>query len=164
MGDRDPRLTPQMCEEIANIGPRARQNSGVYILAPVCPRKNVHVKVGSSKQLKRRLDKYFLYYPEGFYIYALFITRSDAYKRLEKSIQAYLNGTFPYLGSSTHRHTGEWFTLPNPTRNIREITTHIMTMIDDDEQPRTRTGKKQWPYVSRRCSRVERNAKITTGL
>ncbi len=69
------------------------------------------VKIGLASNLKKRLDNYFLYWPEGFQIFFVFTCRTMLQTRtLEKNIHRYLLFKSKHI-SGRHSHLEEWFEL-----------------------------------------------------
>jgi hypothetical protein len=67
-----------------------------------------------TKGLQSRLDSYLLYWPLGVIVFAVFVTRADRAKLLERAFHDYVTLKKRFLEPQMHSHTSEWAILTKP--------------------------------------------------
>lgn len=95
---------------------RYEKKAGVYVVAPVTNisstgGQKLHVKIGMSKNLKKRLDKYLLYWPQGVRVFILAHINTPSNARIvETTLLRYLIFKNKHLVLG-HSHDEEWVNL-----------------------------------------------------
>jgi hypothetical protein len=101
-------------------------HSGLYIITPkheYSKDKKMLVKIGIAEDFHDRFGSYLLCYPDGFYVFGLFITSDKTQAiRLERSIHKYLVAKYKFIVRK-HSHSEEVMSL-----NLSEVATLIETI------------------------------------
>ena len=125
------------------------KKTGVYIITSSkyfrkqSKDKQIMVKIGYAKDFNHRLNSYLLYWPDGVYVYDIFLTTVANKRILEKSIHQYLNRKAKYV-VSLHSHTEEWFLLSK-----NEIDS-LVDLIVKNKHTVTDDGRAVFPFDKHR--------------
>jgi hypothetical protein len=130
--------------------------SGVYIITQYhpgkVPNKKIDVKIGLAEDLHGRFGNYLLCFPQGFYVFQLFLTVDvkQAY-RLERSLHQYLVAKYKFL-TKHHSHSEETFRL-TPTEveiliaTVKANTGRVFVKGDDKVSGLDQEGLTIFPHL-----------------